>query len=319
LRWHDDGLERLWEPGDSHDQAPPPGELGLPLRHRRNHIFFLRLLTRFLFLFYKAVERLFENVMDWAKAIERNTVALVHILAGLLDAAGYADGAIAARLPGPIHRAALRVLRPMESAVRRLIVIAARNVVVKPPRDRPKRPMPEGFAAARKAGGGGGRVPPFRLFDTRKRFDLKPRRKQSAKGGSPRIWSFEPDPPPISAYLETGSGWGPVPFPLRQPVPVPPPAPVPRPEADGTVSALGLGRRLAAVKMALADIPRQAVRLKRWQMRRERIKLLRPAIVTSPLRPGRPPGLRKRPKDDVERILRECHDLAFDALRADTS
>jgi hypothetical protein len=139
LRWHDDGLERLWEPGDSHDQAPPPGELGLPLRHRRNHIFFLRLLTRFLFLFYKAVERLFENVMDWAKAIERNTVALVHILAGLLDAAGYADGAIAARLPGPIHRAALRVLRPMESAVRRLIVIAARRGVCRRPQGRRRR------------------------------------------------------------------------------------------------------------------------------------------------------------------------------------
>ena len=121
--------------------------------------------------------------MDWAEAIERNAAALVRILAGLLASAGYADGTVAARLPGPIYRGALRVLRPMELAVRRLIVIAARDVVVKPA---PVRPWVKGRAIARKSGGGG-RVS-FKLFDTRKRFDLKPRRKRGAsQDGSLRL------------------------------------------------------------------------------------------------------------------------------------
>jgi hypothetical protein len=234
--------------------------------------------------------------MNWAEAIERNTVALVRILAGLLASAGYADGTMAARLPGPIHRAALRVLRPMESAVRRLIVIAARNVVVKPS---PVRPWVKGQAIPRKAGGGG-RLS-FKLFDTRKRFDLAPRRKPGAKGGGPRIWSVDPNPP-LVPWLR--------PRPATGPVPVPAPAP------DGTVDALRLGRRLAAVKMALEDIPRQAIRLKRWELRRERMKKTK---FKEPLRSGRPPGLRKKPEHEVERVLRECHDLAFEALRQDTS
>ena len=70
--------------------------------------------------------------------------------------------------------------------------------------------------------------------------------------------------------------------------------PVPAPEPDGTVSALRLGRRLVAVKMALEDIPRQAVRLKRWEIRRERIKLARPTF-TSPLRSGRRPATARSP------------------------
>jgi hypothetical protein len=253
--------------------------------------------------------------LNWAEAIERNAAVLVRILAGLLASAGYADGTVAARLPGPIYRAALRVLRPMESAVRRLIVIAARDVVVKPA---PVRPWVEGRTIARKPGGGG-RLPAFQLFDPRKRFDFKPRKKRGAARSGPFVWSVDPDPPPLSAYLETGSGWGPVPFPLRQPVPVPAPAPAPAPEPDGTVSALRLGRRLAALKKALEDIPGQAIRLKRCQHRRERIKLARPATVTSPLRIGRPPGHRKKPVDEIDFVLNECHGLARDALRVDTS
>jgi hypothetical protein len=267
-------------------------------------------------MFYIALLEEFENRMNWAEAIERNAAVLVRILAGLLASAGYADGSVAARLPGPIYRAALRVLRPMESAVRRLIVIAARDVVVKPA---PVRPWVEGRTITRKAGGGG-RVS-FQLFDPRKRFDFKPRKKRGAARSGPFVWSVDPDPPPVSVYLETGSGWGPVPFPLRQPVPapVPAPAPAPVPVSDGTVSALRLGRRLAAIKKALEDIPRQAIRLKRWEARRERIKLLRPATIASPLRAGRPPGLRKKPKDEVEQILKECHELAFEAQKQDTS
>jgi hypothetical protein len=259
--------------------------------------------------------------MDWAVAIERNQSALARILAGLLLLAGYAEGSVAARLDSFIYRSALRTLRPLESAVRRLIVIAARGLKVDLPPDRPKpRPKPEGHGPSEKRERKSSkRVPAFKLFDTRKRFDLKPRRKPFANGTGPRAWSVEPDPPPMPAYLQTGEGWGPVPFPLRAPVPIPKPEPSPSIVPDGTVNASRLGRRLAAVKAALEDIPRQAIRLKRWEARRERIKQQRPATIASPLRSGRPPGLRKTPKDEVEQILRECHDLAFEAQKHDTS
>jgi hypothetical protein len=85
---------------------------------------------------------------------------------------------------------------------------------------------------------------------------------------------------------------------------------------DGTVSALRLNRRLAAVKLALDDLPRQARRLARWKIRRGRIQ--RP-VFKSPLRPGPPPGHRKKPKDEIDFVLKECHALAWDALHTDTS
>ena len=45
-------------------------------------------------------------------------------------------------LPRRLHRAILRLLRPAESAVRRLIVIAARGLVVPPSPQRPAKPKP---------------------------------------------------------------------------------------------------------------------------------------------------------------------------------
>jgi hypothetical protein len=99
--------------------------------------------------------------VDWARAIERNSEALKGILAALFAMLEQAGGATA-RLPRPLHRAVLSVLRPAESAVRRLIVIAARGLTVKPA---PARPVPQGLT-------GRGRRDrlAFRLFDPRKRF-----------------------------------------------------------------------------------------------------------------------------------------------------
>jgi hypothetical protein len=85
---------------------------------------------------------------------------------------------------------------------------------------------------------------------------------------------------------------------------------------DGTVSALRLNRRLAAVKMALEDLPRQARRLARWKARRQGMPS--PAFK-SPLRPGPPPGHRKKPKEEIDFVLKECHGLAWDVLHTDTS
>jgi hypothetical protein len=257
--------------------------------------------------------------LNWAEAIERNAAVLVRILAGLLASAGYADGTVAARLPGPIYRAALRVLRPMESAVRRLIVVAARGLKVDLPPDRPKRQSrPDGHGPAGKAAGKrGGRIS-FQLFDTRKRIPLKPGLREVAhKKEEPRPYLFA-EPEPRYANIQDGS----VVLPWFKPPPPaePAPAPVQPPPPDrGTIDATRLGRRLAAVAAALADLPGQALRLARWQARRERIKLARPAAFTSPLRIGRPPGHRKKPVDEIDFVLNECHSLARDVLRPDTS
>jgi hypothetical protein len=255
--------------------------------------------------------------MDWAAAIERHQPALARILAGLLVLAGYANGSIAARLDGRIYRSVLRTLYPLESALRRLIVIAALKLVVKPAPVRPKRPWAEGRAIAKKGKGGGRNA--FRLFDTRAPIPLKPELRDVAKkvaktedGSKPYLFA---EPEPRYANVYDGS----VVLPWFKPPPPAEPAPQPEPERhDGSVDTRHLGRRLAAAKAALEDIPRQALRLKRWQARREELRKERPTF-TSPLRPGRPPGLRKKPRDEIEQVLRECHDLAFEAERHDTS
>jgi hypothetical protein len=199
-----------------------------------------------------------------------------------------AQGTVA-RLPRPLYRAALSVLRPAESAVRRLIVIAARGIVVRP---HAPRPMPAGLALARVRGAG----ETFQLFDARKRFAAMRAKRVLANGG-PRIFVLDASPlvPLFRRQLTDG------PEPKRD---------------DGTVGAERLSRRLWAVKMALENLPRQVKRLARWQARRDRMAGPK---FRSPLRPGPPPGHRKNPKDEVDWVLRKCHALAREALHQDSS
>jgi len=185
----------------------------------------------------------------------------------------------------------LGVLRPAESAVRRLIVIAARNVVVKLA---PSRPMPAGKVIGK---GGGSSLPSFQLCDTRKDFpELRQPRVKYAKhpprllffGNDSRVDDLWPAPPPVTALL--------------------PP--------DGLVNAARITRRLQALKLALDDLPRQARRLARWRQRRE---IMKSPKFKSPLRPGPPPGHRKRHIHPIDEILADCHWLAWDAMKPDTS
>ena len=225
--------------------------------------------------------------MDWDLAIRRNSEALNGIVAALFILLG--DVAVA-RIPPLLHRAVLRVLKPAESAVRRLIVIVARGLVVKLA---PLRPMPKGHMIGK---GGGRSSSAFRLFDPRKNFlELRQPRVKYAKH-PPRILFFGDD-------SRVDALW-----PSPQPAPAPPP--------DGLVNAARLSRRLQALKLALDDLPRQARRLARWRLRRENVPSLK---FRSPLRPGPPPGHRKRPVHEVDEVLAECHGLARDALRSDTS
>ncbi len=227
--------------------------------------------------------------MDWARAIEINHAALTRIVAALIAMLGLAAEGAAARLPQPLYRRALSVLRPAESAVRRLIVIIAKGIVMKP---HAVRPMPKGLALARV----GGARASFQLFDSRKRFGPS-RRWSAGRKIAPRVFVFGASPlVPL--------------FQPRQPDRA-------EPEIDdGMVGAARLLRRLAAVRTALDNLPRQAKRLARWQARRERMASPR---FKSPLRPGLPPGYCRQPKHEVDAVLRECHALARDALNEDTS
>jgi hypothetical protein len=229
--------------------------------------------------------------MDWARAIKINQSALSRIVAALIAMVGIVDGVLAARLSRPTYRAVLQVLRPAEAAVRRLIVIAARGLVVKP---MATRPMPKGLAIARK----GSRATAFQLFDPRTRIALwYPKRPKPIPDHKlPRCWSPFKDPN-ISPVFQ------PEPEPWRSP-----------PPKDDSVDAKRLGRRLMAIKLALENLPRQAKRLARWRARREA-----KAKFTSALRPGRPPGHRKKETHDIDAVLKECHALARDVEREDTS
>jgi len=227
--------------------------------------------------------------MDWARAIERNSEALKAIVATLFAMLGLDGDATVARLPPSVHRAVLRVLQPAESALRRLIVIAARGLVVRfvPSRAMPARPI---------IGNGGPSRLAFKLFDPRKSFAEL--REGTPQGLLPRIHVFGSDPRVAALWSAPQPKAGPA---------LPP---------GGLANAGRLTRRLQALKLALDDLPRQARRLARWRVRRE--KAPGPKFI-SPLRPGPPPGHRKRPVHEVDDVLTECHGLACDALRPDTS
>ena len=232
--------------------------------------------------------------MDWNLAIKRNSEVLAGIVETLFAMLGLVGEATVARLPWPTYRAVLRVLRPAESALRRLIVVAARGLVVKPAVPRPRR------AGSIKKKGLYQRVSSFQLFDPQKRIML-PRRRRPPRPG-PRIHMFNAD-------NELVTIWPP-------PRPVASAAPAPAKSADGMVSAARVIRRLEALESALADLPRQARRLVRWRMRQETSP--NPSFK-SPLRPGRPPGHRTRAVHEVDELLSECHWLAFRAAMTDTS
>ena len=228
--------------------------------------------------------------MDWDRVIERNQAALTRIVAMLIAMVEMGTGSMVALLPPSLYHAVSRMLLPTESAVRRLIAIAARGLKVKLA---PARPMPRGLAFAGK---GGGQIA-FQLFDTRQRFSRSSQRRAATV--VPRIHFFADSP--LVPLFQTR--------PTESPVPEPD-------EADEAIDATRLGRRLAAVMMALENLPQQAQRLARWKARRGRIK--KPTFL-SPFRPGPPPGHRKEAMEEIDFVLRECHGLARDALYEDTS
>ena len=230
--------------------------------------------------------------MDWDHAIKRNSEVLAGVVESLFVMLGLVGEATVSRISWPAYRAVLRVLRPAESALRRLIVVAARNIVIAPVASRPKTPR------AIKPSKRGTSRPSFQLFDPQPRIVL-PRRKRTPRA-VPRIHFFNTD----GEFITIGP-------PIR-----PAKAPARAKSADGMVNATRVIRRLEALESALADLPRQAKRLVRWRMREEKSE--NPSFKT-PLRPGRPPGSRRRDVHQVDELLSECQWLAWEAMKPDTS
>lgn len=218
--------------------------------------------------------------MEWASTVEHYREALSRIVAMLLAIAGLEAGEIKETLPRCTRNYLTRLVRPAESALRRLIIMAARAIVLAPARKIAKR---EGRERDGQAGrSGAGPLPAFALLDPLKTFSFAPPRAGRPKS-FPRIWTLgvtEPRPLPVEPVLLPGD----------------------------PVAAMQLCRRLAVLKRALDDLDGQARRLARWRARRD-FTPGRPGRL-EPMRPGWPPGRRKRPIHEVDFVLRECHSLA---------
>jgi hypothetical protein len=235
--------------------------------------------------------------MDWAHAIRRNREALERILAALFALVWFAEGEkgdaeYPATLPRNLHAYARRILRAAESAIRRLIIIAARDLTAR--QHSTGKDLSHDFGGIRKDKADAAdipatpRIPSFPLLDPLKRYSFDPPRR--GPRSFPRIC--------VPGFTE------PAPIPVK-PVLLP----------DDPVDATGLRRRLLSSRRALANLPREARRLARWQARNrlKRSQGVRTGRLT-PLRIGRPPGGRKRTVHAVDDILKECHALAHDAL-----
>ena len=248
-------------------------------------------------------------------------------------------------IPRILWRTIVSMLRPAESAARRLIIAASRGVIVPFVRLRKRKPKPQtmepilrhyGLAVSsaylsarngrtRGRGETEAAIPcTFPLFDPPRRINLHGLRRSTVPPhAAPRIM--------VPGITE--------------------PHRLPRPPADGDlVSAETLIRRIVALTTALDDLPGQAERFARWRARRDardarEKQLAAEAEATGtpnrspmprrfrrhfPLRGGRPyggrlfrydPGAAHPPRiREVDEILVHAHDLALYALEyPDTS
>jgi hypothetical protein len=217
--------------------------------------------------------------MNWTLAVQLNQTALSRIIATLV--AVLEDYAGAQWVPVYVHRMVTRILYPAESAVRRLIVIAAYKVTAKPAAEkaRPTVKWPDGLVIARSAARKRRRS--FRLFEP-----IAPLREPVPTHNPkrlPGIRLIEIDPRLPELFR-------------RPPANQKPAAP------QGFISIRNISARLAAVRFAIDNIPREAKRLMRT-LDREKGEFKKLII-----RPGPPPGRRKKPKEDIDHVLKECHD-----------
>ena len=259
--------------------------------------------------------------MDWNLVIDRNRAALTSVVAGLIamvrrgrqsPATGFAGEPASEADPRPIlprrlHRAVLRLLRPAEAAARRLIIVAARGLVVPPLGSR-----------SAKAGSPAGNAGKPGLT-----MGLPPSRKMSRR--APALPLFDPLPSWNRRARPAALGVPRISVPgFSRPFPIPLPL-----SPEDAVDATRLALRLAALACALDDLPDHA---RRFARRRARQAPAAAGVQDGeaappvrfrrrwPLRPGRPTGWRRRPSHEVHEVLNDVHGLAFWALESpDTS
>ena len=180
---------------------------------------------------------------DWRLSVAVHAREACVVLRGLLALLGMMGGA----RPGTVSRRrraeVFAVLRPLEAALRRIVVMAmkAAGAAVLSSRKAtpPAGPIPRGDGAS-------DRPLPFVLFDARN-APLPTVRRTVPEARAPRIAFFD--------GLDDRVAW-----------PARPGSTGPAPE--DALSADGLVRRLLSAKAALEDIPRQAKRMARAVARR---------------------------------------------------
>jgi hypothetical protein len=234
--------------------------------------------------------------MDWPLIVERNRGRLLAVLAPLFAVLGFDPRR--ADLPRHLYRTLLITLRPAESAVRRLIIIAARGLVVKLGGTR-GFPVGLGLKLRLALEKDMERIPAFCLIDPLKRFapeDFEWAQEWEKVHILPRISV----PGFIDPVFEDSF------VPMR----------------DDPIECAALRRRLRALKEALDNLPRHARRLARWRMKRELSRqsaVIKPGRL-SPFRPGFAPGYHRHEPNEIDVILGDCHYFAVEAWRgADTS
>jgi len=234
---------------------------------------------------------------------EHYRLALLRVVAGLFVSAGFAPGGpVVQTLPRRVRNAVLSVLRPAESAARRLAAVEARKlavpIYVAPPKRDPSRNKGQGKET-------GPRAPRFRLIDPRKFYaELHPNHRKRARKPR-REHSTEPQ---IQVRVAGFDG---------QPDFVIWSEPKPLSTPDDDLSAKAICRRMMALKLALEDLPAQAKRYVR-EIAKRKAAPPGPSSVP-PLRFGLPPGYRKRHIHPVDDILWECHCLVRREPSPDTS
>ena len=229
--------------------------------------------------------------MNWDEIVEANRGRIIAAIAPLLAVLRF-DPRRKWEMPRHFYRALLIQLRPAESAARRLIVMAARGIVVTL-----KLGASRAFPRILVRNNDPERVPAFCLIDPLKRFA----------------------PEGFGWAQEWGKGWGMVPSIPRISVPgLFDPVfaePVPFPSRDDIIDTAALVRRIEALKSALETLPRQALRLARWKARRElalQAGRWKPGRM-KPMRPGFAPGFHRTDRREIDHIITDVHYFAHEA------
>ncbi len=228
--------------------------------------------------------------MDWKLAIEMNRAALKRVVASLVAMAGMNGRSAVASgqpesgpnadsrtdgpsptggcrfLPRHLRLAVLRLLRPAEAATRRLVIMAARGIVLPPMRPRPRKPEPQTMEPLLRSLG---------IAVVMSRADIEAaaaarraaERRAALRAARPRVPGLpllDPLPPyrprrPRQSAVPRISAPG-----FTRPFPIAPRRP---PTPDDPIDATRLALRLQALERALDDLPGHARRFARWRNR----------------------------------------------------